>query len=623
MTSRLAELCRTKLSVSGRQWRLPEVLPEEVRHLQKETGVPEPLARILLARGHAAADLPTFLTPTLRDLMPDPTQLLGMTSAVERVTQALLSNEKIVIYGDYDVDGATSVALLTRYFRCLGRTAVIVPSGEGKDAEVSSLPKDNALVDLYIPDRLSEGYGVNGPALERLIQQRQASLILMVDCGTTSVQEIALAKRLGADSVVFDHHQTSAELPEAVALVNPHREAQPPLPWVRDLCSAGLVFLFLVALQRRLKDEPAVVSKLPNLMEFCDLVALGTVCDVMPLRGLNRALVKRGLERLQQVVCQEPEPMGQTEASSLGLRALCKISSLSAPFLSHHLGFALGPRINAGGRIGASFLGVDLLTTTSPLRAQELAMTLNQLNDTRRQMEKDTLLEAQELILAQGPSPCLLVGSEHWHPGVVGIVASRLKDLYQKPSFVASFQEGIAKGSVRSVEGLDVGQLIHEAVQKGILAGGGGHTMAGGFSIPLDRWEAFHAFLKRRTEDFMATFRPALAIDATIALADIDVALLQALEVLEPLGTGNPKPRWLIPDVTPTDVRPIGENHLSCTLVDSTRHTLRAVAFQSQDTPLEAALIRGTPLCVAGALTLNHWRSETTVQLVIDDVLES
>lgn len=601
------------VSITGQEWVFPRCSEDDIEALQETVASSPLLARILAARGYSAQDLEAFLSPTLRRLMPDPSSLLGMDVAVNRVVQALVRGERVALFGDYDVDGATSLALLVRYFRCLGVDVALCPPLSAANKVLKNLPKtsSHASAEIYVPDRLTEGYGVNIPALEYLIQ-RGAQLFFLVDCGTTSVREISWAVEQSVDTIVLDHHIAGSTLPPALTVINPHQPAQPEIPWVEDLCSAGLVFLFLVALQRELRRQNLFDGRLPDLMTFCDLVALGTVCDVMPLRGLNRAFVRRGLELWASGASQEFSP---------GLQALCNVSHTDSALTAHHLGFALGPRINAGGRIGSSTLGVELLTTTEVPKARALAQTLDGLNKERRKLESITLEEACSFLSEQGRTQdaCLLVGSDRWHPGVVGIVASRLKEKYHRPSFVASFQEGVAKGSARSVDGLDIGEVIHKAHQEGIIEKGGGHAQAGGFTVSLDRWDHFRAFLLDTTQPFMKSFCPRLRVDAVLALAEATLGTLDSLENLEPLGTGNPAPRLAVFNVRPQDVRFVGQGHAQCRLVDAQGCSVRAVAFRSQGTPLAEALLSGKRLHVIGALTRNLWKERPTVQFVLED----
>lgn len=573
-----------------RKWVFRAIDERYVATIRQKFGLSDVLARFVSARNIPLENVPSFLNPRIRDLLPDPSGLLDLSKAATRTVQALKKGEAITIYGDYDVDGATSVAQLFRYFEALNQPA-----------------------DFYIPDRLSEGYGVNEAAVKTLAQ-KGTKLLIMVDCGTGSVAEIEQAQTLGMDTIVLDHHVIGPKLPPATAIVNAFRLDQPQVPFIQDLCSAGLVFLFLVELQRQLRTLwPEKKAEMPNLMEFCDFVALGTVCDVMPLQGLNRAFVKRGLEVLAQ-------------RNNRGLRALMDAASVKDRPSAYHLGFVLGPRMNAGGRVGTARLGTELLTTSDDLRAQELARDLNRFNAERQTFERRTVHEAVNQIEAKGLAdhPVLLVGSDTWHPGVIGIAASRLKESFARPVFVAAFQGNEAKGSARSVEGFDIGTLIHAALQKGILKGGGGHAMAGGFTVERTHFETFRSFLNDQARTFMASYQPTLTIDAELSLRGATLNLLQELESLEPFGAGNPQPYFCFRRVMVRLARPVGEGHLQCILEEDRGSSLRAIAFRCQGTPLGRLLscCDRRPISVVGTLGKNTWQNRSSVQMIIEDACE-
>jgi single-stranded-DNA-specific exonuclease len=571
------------ISLSGRKWTLPTHNERDILTIQQTHGVSDMLARLLSARGVPISDVPDFLEPTIKRLLPDPSLLLGMDAAVHRTIAAISASENITIYGDYDVDGATSVALLHNYFRHIGIS-----------------------VRYYIPDRLSEGYGVNSEAI-RKIHATGTTLIIMVDCGTTSVQEVQLANNLGLNCIILDHHEANIELPDAVAVVNAHRIDQPPVPHTKNLCAAGVVFMFLVALQRAIKNAHSLESlhsKLPDLMTYCDLVALGTVCDVVPLQGLNRAFVRRGLGMMRQ---------------NYGIRALIDIAGVKDKISAGHLGFAIGPRINAGGRIGSSYLGVQLLTTRDDIVAKEIAIKLNALNEERQRMEKKTLEEAHAQIekLDLNQHAAILVADQSWHAGLVGIVASRLKDCYHKASFVAAIDaNGLCKGSARSVEGINIGEVIHKAVRCGILSGGGGHAMAGGFSFDLKNMSQFYDFLDAETSDFMKTYIPTLNIDIELLYPTIE--LLHELELFEPFGMGNPAPKVCFHRVRPVSVRPMGTGHIQCVLRTEAERTFQAVAFRCDGTDLGNALQGGRLMSVVGTLKEDAAKPDN-VRVIIED----
>jgi single-stranded-DNA-specific exonuclease len=570
------------LSVLRKKW-IPQTADElKVMEICQKHQVSDLVARILASRG--IGDITNFLNPKIRNLLPNPFTLIDMERAVERTVHAIKNNEKITIYGDYDVDGATSVSLLILYLRNIGITA-----------------------DYYIPDRISEGYGVNQNAIES-IKNNGTHLLIMVDCGTTSIEEIKLARGNKMACIVLDHHAVGAALPQAV-IVNPHRADQPAVPSISDLCAAGVTFLFLVGLQVRLREAGFFARTKPlDLMAFLDLVALGTVCDVMPLLGLNRAFVRRGLELIQK-------------RGNMGVSALIDTAGVNTKISSYHLGFALGPRINAGGRIGSSTLGTRLLTTPSKEEAVRIAEELNQLNAERQFIEKLSISEAIAQIETRNlqKNSVILTGHNKWHLGVIGIMASRLKERYNKPVFVYSLEGDYAKGSCRSVEGVNIGEIVHKAVKEGVLASGGGHAMAAGFSFYKDKEAALQSFLNANTAEFMASYCPIVKIDAEISIAGMTMELVDSLEQLEPIGVGNPSPIFCVRNVRVASLNVVNGGHIQCRLVDEAGNSVPAIAFKSDGTPLGRALTFGV-MDVVGALKKRTWKRSETLQFVIEDV---
>jgi single-stranded-DNA-specific exonuclease len=565
------------ISASGKRWVFPESNEHDVLAIQQQYDVSDILARILAARKFTPEQLATFLDPRLKDLLPDPSRLLGMDDAVSRVVKAI-GHEKITIYGDYDVDGATSVSLLVRYFEALG-----------------------VEVGYYIPNRLSEGYGVHIESIKK-VKDNGCTLLIMVDCGTTSVSEIEFATTLGIDSIILDHHAANVILPSAVAVVNPHRIDQLLVPHTQDLCAAGVVFLFLIAVQRELKKMNFFETlPMPNLLEYCDFVALGTVCDVMPILGLNRAFVRRGLTLMRQ---------------NYGIRALIDVAGLKDKITARNLGFALGPRINAGGRIGSSTLGTQLLTTHDELEAKGIAIQLNALNEERQLMEQKTLDEAIKQIDAKGlaDKPSILVGDKSWHPGVLGIIASRLKERYNRPCFVMSQADDICKGSARSVEGINIGELVHNAVRLDILVGGGGHAMAAGFSLERQKFEDFYEFLIAETSKFIESYQPTLQIDAEVSCPTID--LVRELEKLEPYGVGNPTPTLCVRRVIPVFAKAVAGGGTQCRLKNEAGNTISAIAFRNEE--IGRVLQERKLISVVGTVREDY--RGTGVQIIIEDV---
>ncbi len=576
-------------SISGRLWR--ERLEDwgAAAALAQSHGLPEIVARVLAARGVAAGEVETFLNPTLRVLLPDPSQLRDMDRAAARLARAIQAGESVAVFGDYDVDGATSAALLHRFFKAAGRP-----------------------LRLYIPDRMKEGYGPNAPALRRL-KAEGVSLVVTVDCGVTAYAPLADAAEIGLDVVVVDHHVAEAELPRAVAVVNPNRLDESGA--LRQLAAVGVAFLLVVAVNRELRragwwgpERPE-----PALLDTLDLVALGTICDVVPLTGLNRALVTQGLKVLAR-------------RGSTGLAALADAARLKEAPGAYHCGFLLGPRVNAGGRVGDADLGVRLLTSEDPVEAAEIAQRLGRLNEERRTLEQAMLEEAIGAVEAEAEpgAPLAFVAREGWHAGVIGIVASRLKDRYNRPALVAAIADGIAKGSGRSVRGVDLGNAILAARQSGLLINGGGHAMAAGFTLAAQNLPALKAFLAERVARQTAAeggLVPTLGIDGVLQPGSATVELAQLLDQVGPFGSGNAEPRFALPAVRLARAEPVGENHIRCILLGSDGGRLKGIAFRALGTPLGQALIatRGAAIHLAGHLRANSWQGREETQLLIED----
>jgi single-stranded-DNA-specific exonuclease len=589
-------------SACGRRWRGPAADSGEAAAIAQRLALPEIVARLLAQRGIGAFEAPGFLAPRLREFLPDPAHLRDMAPAVERLVRAIRDGEKIVVFGDYDVDGATSAALLLRFFAAVGGAASV-----------------------YVPDRLREGYGPNAPALLRL-KDAGAAVVVTVDCGATAHDALGAAAEAGLDVIVVDHHVTEPLLPRALALINPNRlDDDSPHG---ALAAVGVAFLLVVALNRALREAGWYGERPePDLLQWLDLVALGTVCDVVPLTGVNRALVTQGIKVARG-------------AANTGLRALAAVGGVSSPIDAYHLGFVLGPRVNAGGRVGAADLGARLLATDDPDLAAELAARLDGYNKERREIEARTLEAAIEAVEAGPQSPALVfVAAEGWHPGVIGIVAARLKERYQRPACVVALAAGIGeggidgggigKGSGRSVPGVALGPAVIAARQAGLLINGGGHAMAAGFTVAADRVEPLRAFLAVRLGDGRGGERPVpeLAIDAALSAAGAVGGLIDHLDALAPFGAANPEPRFAFPGVQAVHVEPVGTGHLRCMFADTAGSgeagpaRLKAIAFRAADTPLGAflAAARGRAIHVAGHLRRDDYRGGDAVQLIIDD----
>jgi single-stranded-DNA-specific exonuclease len=575
-------------SVCGRRWRLRAADVSEGQAIAARLALPEIVGRLLAQRGIDDDDAPGFLEPRLRDQLPDPSHLRDMEVAAARLVHAVREGETIAVFGDYDVDGATSAALLVRFFAAVGgRTRV------------------------YVPDRLREGYGPNLPALLRL-HAEGARVVVTVDCGTNAHLPLAEAAAAGLEVIVVDHHVAEPLLPCATAIVNPNRldEESPH----GALAAVGVAFLLVVAVNRALRRAGwyAAGRAEPDLMGWLDLVALGTVCDVVPLAGLNRAFVAQGIK----VARRNANP---------GLAALTAVAGVNEPLDAYHLGFALGPRVNAGGRVGAADLGARLLATDDPALAADLAQRLDTHNRERRDIEARTLEAAISMVEGAAESPVLVfAGAEHWHPGVIGIVAARLKERYERPACVVALGDGVGRGSGRSIAGLPLGPAVIAARQAGLLINGGGHAMAAGFTVAAEKLDALREFLIERLGDGLDHQRlvPELRVDAALSLAAAQAELIGHVERLAPFGAGNPEPRFVLSGVRVVHAEAVGSGHLRCTLADPLDTArLRAIAFRAAGTPLGQFLAetRGAAVHVAGHLRRDTWRGGDAVQLLIDD----
>ncbi|TIR01077.1 single-stranded-DNA-specific exonuclease RecJ [Mesorhizobium sp.] len=577
-------------SATGVSWehRLTERQDMAALAIAQGHGVPDIVARVLAGRGVTVEQTERFLDPTIRELLPNPASLTDMEKAAARIADAVVAGERVAIFGDYDVDGAASSALLKRFLAHFS-----VPS------------------EIYIPDRIFEGYGPNPEAMRELIS-RGAKLIVTVDCGTNSAVSIEAAKEAGADVVVLDHHQVGGPLPAADAVVNPNREDD--LSGQGHLCAAGVVFLCLVQTAKVLRERLPNVAPV-DLLSLLDLAALATVCDVVPLTGVNRAFVVKGLQVARQ---QKNE----------GLAALARVSRIGEPINTFHLAYLIGPRINAGGRIGDAALGSRLLATEDPVEAASIAETLDRLNQERQQMELEMLAQARaeaDAELAGGTGPGIVVtASNSWHPGIVGLLASRLKEHARRPAFAIAFNaNGIGTGSGRSVSGFDLGRLVREAAQAGLIAKGGGHGMAAGITVERAKLGALRAFFEERAaaDVFRLQSEESLAIDGALAAEGATLALLDELEKAGPFGAGHIAPVFVLPRHRLIDARPIGTNHIRADLQSQSGGNLQAIAFRAVDTALGEFLFknRGKTVHIAGSLSGNYWNGNRSVQFRITD----
>ncbi len=582
-------------SACGRRWRarLPGSWEHVATAIAQQNGLPEILGRVLAARGAEPQSVSDFFNPTLRTLMPDPATLQDMENAAARFVQAIRNDEPIAVFGDYDVDGACSIALIERFLRHHGKKAT-----------------------HYIPDRLTEGYGPSDAAMRGLCEEG-AKLILTVDCGTAAHGPIAAANAAGAEVIVLDHHQADENLPPAYAVVNPNREDD--ISGLGHLAAAGVVFMFLVAVTRQLRQAGFYAGTTePDLLSSLDLVALATICDVVPLQGINRAFVAQGLKVLR--LRQNP-----------GLRALADVSRIDEAPTCYTLGFVFGPRINAGGRTGFSALGTALLCTEDDVEARSFADRLEALNTERKAIEDRMLQEAfavAEAALEENPDrPLLVAHGDGWHKGLLGLVASRVTERFARPSLVIAWDEtGAGTGSGRSIAGVDLGRAVRDCVSRQILVKGGGHAMAAGFALTRDRLTELEEALSSHFASGVAAADEAreMLLDGALSASGATPELLELLEQAGPFGMGHPRPRFAFPAHRVTGIRVMKGSHIRCRLQSPDGARLDACAFRAAETPLGAMLqgAEGRPLHVAGHLRINRWQGLESVELTIEDAAE-
>ena len=586
-----------QISALGRPWRPRLDATGELRALAiaQIGGQDELIARVLAGRGVAPEAVEGHLAPSFRDLMPDPFCLRDMEAATQRLRQAVMAHERVAIFGDYDVDGACSAALLSEYLNACGLETIV-----------------------HIPDRVTEGYGPNIDAI-RAFAAQGATLVVTVDCGAVSREPFEVASQLGLDVIVFDHHQAPEALPKTAALVDPNREDD--LSGLGYLCAAGVVFMALVALNRALREASFWNGgKGPDLIAALDLVALATVADVVPLVGLNRAFVVKGLAIMR-------------ERRRPGLAALFDVAGADGPPRPHHLGFMIGPRINAGGRIGDAALGVRLLTAASDIEARPIAAELDRLNRLRQAIEIEALAEAEaEALLALGleeRGAAVVVAGATWPPGVVGLLAARLKERFERPAFALTLAGGHATGSGRSIAGVDLGRAVRAAIEAGIAIKGGGHAMAAGVTLMSERLGDWRAFLEERLGAAVTKARAeaGLTIDAALTANAATPELVHRLEAAGPYGAGAPEPMFALPRHRLAEVMPVGAEgrHLRLRAVAGDGQAVDGIAFRASGKKLGEALIRlkGAPVHLAGTLSVNRYGGRERAQIRVVDVAEA
>ena len=576
------------LSVSGKNWILKNFIQEDISYLKDNFNLDEITSKLLSIRKIKKNDISSFLNPSIKNFLPNPNILLDMEKTTLRSLSAIKNNEKIGIFGDYDVDGASSTALLGKYF---------------SELKLS--------YEIYIPDRKKEGYGPSVKSFKKLIKNG-VKLIFTVDCGTLSFEAINFAKDNKIDVIVLDHHQSEINLPRAFSVINPNRlDDKSNLQY---LCAAGVTFMFLISLNRELRINEWFKKnniKEPDLIHYLDLVSLGTVCDVVPLVGLNRAIVKQGLKILKY-------------KKNLGLKTLLDICKIETNPSIYHLGYMLGPRINAGGRVGKCSHGANLLLNTDPKNAFKIASELDQFNKERQMLEKDLLQKILNETEDYSKDPVLVLSGKNWHEGVIGIVAARLKDKFNKPVIIISIEEQIGKASARSIVGFDIGSIIIAATQEKILLKGGGHKMAGGFSIKIENIDKFKDFVFRKFKNInedLTSIKP-LLLDSVISPSALNLEFYNKVNLLAPFGSGNPEPKFIIENLKAVNGKIVGENHIKSVLIGGDGSTIKTIAFNARDNALGAYLLEknSKPFNIAGKLSLNEWKGQSNVEFIIDDI---
>ena len=585
------DLQKDFLSLTNKCWKLKNFDERETENISQNFGFSYLLAKLFNIRKINISDIDQYINPSLKDHMPDPYNLVDMEKACSRIYDSISNDEKIAIFGDYDVDGSTSTSIIVNYFRSLGIE-----------------------VEYHIPNRFTEGYGPNKDIFSKFKQNR-VKVIITVDCGTMSYDEMEFAKNEGLDVIVLDHHQPEITLPEAYAIVNPNRlDDNSNLNY---LAAVGVTYLFLIAVNRKLRSmkwfENNNLTE-PNLISFLDIIALGTICDAVPLKGINRLLVIKGIEVM-------------TKQLNVGLKSLIDKSAIKGRISTYDLGFKLGPRINAAGRLGHSSFGTELLTATDSINADRIANELDKFNQERRTIESYVLDSAEKQVTEEKLNKKLLIVSgENWHEGVIGIIASRLKDKYHKPCVVITFSNGKAKGSGRSIKGIDLGNLVIAAKQAGIIDSGGGHSMAAGLSLNENQIENLSNFFESQLSNhlFEVMDEKMIYVDSLISSSGINLEVYDEIEKLGPFGSDNVEPNFVVKNSILASVNQIGENHLKCLIKTPEGEFIEAMAFRSLSTSLgdQIQKNKGNSVSLLGKIKINEWGGRRTPQLHIEDIGE-
>ena len=572
-------------SYSGNKWSLRSKNEELISSIQKDSKIDYITARIIAGRKIDLADVQDFLNPSLRKLLPDPSSMQDMDKAAKIIFNAIKGNKKITIFADYDVDGATSAAQLVKWAR---------------NFEVE--------LEIYVPDRIREGYGPSIEAFNHL-KKNGSDLVITVDCGAAAYSALVAAQALDLSIVVIDHHLMDADMPPAEALVNPNRIDDSSK--LNYLAAAGVTFMLLVALNREARAQN--FKNIPDLFDYLDLAALGTICDVVPLKGLNRAIVKQGLK----VFSRE---------SNIGLKSLMFETNTKSPITPYHCGFVLGPRINAGGRIGKANIGAELLSTDNRQLAIKYAQELDRVNLERRILQDKILDEALLKTLSMHKTNSVLVVSmEGWHPGVIGIVAGRLKERFNKPVIVIGIDEnGIGKGSGRSIQGIDLGNEIKKLYEKGLLISGGGHEMACGLTIENKYIKTFHEILERNLSDRINSIRSkfSIKIDALLNISAVNMDLINSINQIGPYGSGNPTPTFAFAELRVAYADRVKGGHIRCNFEDKNGQRIKGICFRAEELGFEEILLneRNRYLHIVGTLKKNTWNGHTSIDLQVIDV---
>ena len=578
-----------ELSILGKNWKYKKFDSSYVEYLKENFFLDDITAKLLSIRNIKKDYVKSFLEPSIKNLIPNPNTLRDMKKTTIRILKSINENERIGIFGDYDVDGASSTAIIGNYFKIIKQ-----------DFEV------------YIPDRQSEGYGPTIKSFQKLIEKK-VDLIITVDCGTMSFDAINFANKNNVDVIVLDHHQSELNLPQAHSIINPNRfDDESNLNY---LCAAGVCFMTLISINSALRKQGWFLKKKikePNLLDFLDLVSLGTICDVVPLIGLNRAIVKQGLKIINS-------------KKNLGLKTLIELCKIESKASTYHLGYIIGPRINAGGRVGKCSHGANLLLNNNPKESFQIASELEQFNLDRKKLEADLLNVVLNTVNNNDINdPVLVLCGNNWHEGVIGIIASRLKDKFNKPTIIISLKNHIGKASARSILGFDIGAIILAAIQDKILIKGGGHKMAGGFSIEESKIQQFKKFItkkfKKKIDQKLG--KSDIYLDSLISASALNLDFYNKVEKLSPFGSGNPEPKFIIEDLKVLKSSIVGKNHIKSILLSKDGSTIKTIAFNSFDIDLGQFLLNNkkNTFNIVGKLSLNEWRGEKNVEFIIDDI---